>query len=145
MESNLIEKYDKSRFKLLISAAISWSIYEGIFISRQYITDPSFKSTLKIISLIAFASFLYALIRIMRIKRIMKKNPELKNALENEWVIQNRRKAYTNGFWVMLISGVVGLYLLQITSISSILILELILCFGVLALIITFIILNKRE
>jgi hypothetical protein len=145
MESNLIEKYDRSRINLLIGAAISWSIFEGYFISRNLIGNPTVKNILKIIGLLAFVFFFYTLVRIIRIKRIMKKNPDLKNALENEWVIQNRKKAYTIGFWVMLISLVIGLYLVLLTHISAALIIEIIMYIGVLALMITFIVLNKRE
>jgi hypothetical protein len=145
MESNLIEKYDRSRINLLIGAAISWSIYEGIFIFKHMFESATIQNILKIIALVAFAVFLFTLARIVQIKRLMKKNPELKNALENEWVIQNRKKGYTIGFWTMLISLVIGLYVVLLTKISPELIIELVLFIGVLSLMISFIILNKRE
>jgi hypothetical protein len=145
MESNLIEKYDHARINLMIGAAISWSVYEGIFILRHLIGDPASHNTLRIIALASFAIFLYTLARIIRIKRIMKKNPELKNALENELVIQNRKKAYTIGFWTFLISLFIGLFIVSMTKISAELVIESILFVGVLSLVVSFIFLSKRE
>lgn len=143
MNTNLIEKYDRSRINLLIGGAISWSIYYGIFIFRSQISNEMVKKALGLIGLVSFAFFLYSLVRIMRIKSIMKRNPELRSALENELVVQNRKKAYAIGYWAMLISVMAGLNLVLFTSISPKMILELILFIGVLALMITFIVLNK--
>ena len=145
MEPNLIEKYDRSRINSLIGGAIGWSIYYGIFIFRSQIENATVKSTLSLIGLVGFTFFLVSLGRIIRIKRIMRKKPELKSALENELVIQNRKKAYAIGYWAMLISVMVGLNLVLFTPISPKMILELILFVGVLTLMITFIVLNKRE
>jgi 4-hydroxybenzoate polyprenyltransferase len=145
MNTNLIEKYDRSRINLLIGAAIGWGIYYGIFIFRDQISNEMIKGTLGLIGLVAFVFFLYSLFRILRIKRIMKRNPELKSALENEWVIQTRKKAYAIGYWVMMISVMTGLNLVLFTNISPKMILELILFVGVLSLMITFIVLNKRD
>lgn len=143
METNLIEKYDKSRTKLLIGIAIGWGIYYGIFILNDVIHNSFLIASLNIIGMLGLALYVYGLIKMIQIKRIIKKDPELQHAFNNEWIILNRRKAYAVGFWTMLISVTTGLLLVVFINIPAKLILELILFLGIMALIITFIVLNK--
>jgi hypothetical protein len=144
METNLIEKYDKSRTKILIGIAIGWSIYYGIFILNDVIHNVVVMAILNIIGLIGLALYMYGLIKMIQIKRKLKNDPVLQSALNNEWIILNRRKAYAVGFWTMLISVTLGLLLVVFINIPAKIILELILFVGIMALILTFIILNIR-
>ena len=144
METNLIEKYDKSRTKILIGIAIGWSIYYGIFILNDVIHNVVVMAILNIIGLIGLALYMYGLIKMIQIKRKLKNDPDLQSALNNEWIILNRRKAYAVGFWTMLISVTLGLLLVVFINIPAKIILELILFVGIMALILTFIILNIR-
>ncbi len=144
METNLIEKYDKSRTKILIGIAIGWGIYYGIFILNDVIHSSVVLAILNLIGMIGLSLYMYGLIKMIQIKRLVKKDPEMQNALNNEWIIMNRRKAYAVGFWAMLISVTLGLLFVIFINIPAKLILELILFVGIMALIITFIVLNKR-
>lgn len=144
METNLIEKYDKSRMKILIGIAIGWGMYYGIFILNDLIHSSVIIATLNLIGMMGLALYMYGLIKMIQIKRLVKKDPQLHNALNNELIILNRRKAYAVGFWTMLISVSIGLLFVGYINIPAKLILELILFVGIMALIISFIILNKR-
>lgn len=144
METNLIEKYDKSRINLLTGIAIGWTIYFGIFIFNDFIKNPVVLEILNIASIIGMIIFLYCLIRMTRINRIIIKNPELRKALNNEWIILNRHKARSVGFWVFLGSVLTGLYLVEFTNISATLIMGVVLMFGLLSNIISLIGFNKQ-
>jgi hypothetical protein len=144
METNLIEKYDSSRINLLIGIAIGWTIYFGIFIFDDFIKNSIVLGILNIAGIIGMVIFLFALIRMIRINRIIRKDPELRKALNNEWIILNRHKSRSVGFWVFLGTVLTGLYLVEFTGISPTLVLEVILLVGLLSNIISFILFCKR-
>lgn len=144
METNLIEKYDRSRINLLIGISIGLGLHFGVVIFRDIIENSVLLVIMNIIGMIGWLVFLFSLTKMVRIQRIIKKDSELQSALNNEWIVLNRLKARSAGFWIFLGLVLIGVILVEFTGISAILVLKLILLIGILSHIILFILLTKR-
>ena len=144
METNLIEKYDRSRINLLIGISIGLGLHFGVVIFRDIIENSVLLVIMNIIGMIGWLVFLFSLTKMVRIQRIIKKDSELQSALNNEWIVLNRLKARSAGFWIFLGLVLIGVILVEFTGISAILVLQLILLIGILSHIILFILLTKR-
>ncbi len=143
METSLIEKYDRSRFNLLIGATIGWGLWYGLKIVLPYITNKTIKLSLVVAGMIGFILVVVSLIKIMQIKRILRKNPQLGNILNNEWVVHTKRQAITVGYWCMLVAAAVGTGITEFIAISGLLLMQIMLYIGILSMLITHLILLR--
>jgi hypothetical protein len=145
---NLKELLDKSRRKMLIGFAAGFGIWRGSYILKHLIPPlPVFHAVfayLLIISFIGWAMWFYYLIKIIKLSRIIKKNPALNNTLNNEYIQHIRLKAFSVSFVLMLLIQPVLLFTSFFISITVPIIIDINISIAVLSVIIAYLIFDRE-
>ena len=144
MKTKTIEQYDKTRHSSLIIATIGWSIFFGCMILREQIAEGTIYQYAVYAGIVGFLLFLSSIYRLSGIKRAMKENPDIKSALENEVFIANKHKSLIAGFWVLLASNAMSIFLLGAFTVDARLLLEISCFAAVLTTLVSKIVLNSN-
>jgi len=143
MGTSPIEYLDKSRYNLLKWTTIGWAIWFATIISYNFIKGHIIVSIAYWMGLLGSAIFVINLIRFLKLKRFLLWNNRLKEALENEFHLLNLHKSYQIGYWVVIGITVLFLFISSFTTVSALLVTELTLYFGVLAVLVSGLIYNR--
>ncbi|MGE5394112.1 MAG: hypothetical protein ACM3P1_05160 [Candidatus Saccharibacteria bacterium] len=133
METSLIEKLDKSRYNLMKWITIGWGIWYATIIGNNVIHGHIIIQIAFWLGLLGNAIFIVNLIKYLKLRKKLKRNPKLREALEDELHHFNIHKSYVFSYWTVI--GVTGFLIIigNLVSLSSLLTAELILYFGILS------------
>ena len=145
MKAQEIEKYDKIRSNMLIGATVGLTIMFSTVVFYDFLQGTFVQNIMKVIGIIGLCIFLYSMIRIQLIKQLIRKNPDLKAALKNEWILHNLQKARAIAFFFVFISLIISCFLVIHTAIPALLLMEICLLIGVLAVQISFAFFNREQ
>ena len=101
MEANKIEQLDERRFKNGNLFILGYVIWQGFDILSQLMMD--YKSLMHGLSLLGWLFWTAALIRTVQFTSELKKNADLKEALNNEYYLLLRLKSFRVGFLVLIV------------------------------------------
>ncbi|HEY3369292.1 MAG TPA: hypothetical protein VGK10_00510 [Prolixibacteraceae bacterium] len=143
METSLIEQLDKSRYNLLKWCTIGWGIWFGTFILKDIINSPTIIGAVTWLGLLGWVIFSINLIKFLKLRRELRWNNKMKEALDDELHQLNVFKSLVFGYAIVIAVTAVFFGLTQFIVISSKLVTEVILYFGVLAALISGLIYNR--
>lgn len=144
MENHTVEELDKSRYNMMLWFTIGWGIWFGSFILKSEIDNYALKGFLLLLNLTSFVIWAKEQLKLRKLLKIMKSDNALSNALNDEVVAHNRLKSFQIGYISFGIATTICMMISVFTSISALLVSEIILFFGVLSGMIAWLIYNKN-
>jgi len=84
MEDSLIEKFDKSRYRLIKWSTVGWMVWYGTFIAKDVINNKPILLLLVLVGLVGSVLWSINLVRLLRLGKKISVNPELTEAMNNE-------------------------------------------------------------
>ena len=136
MDTSIIEKYDRSRYNLVIGATIGWGVWFGLRIILPYISNIPLKMVMIATGLTGLTVAIVSFFRMRSIRRVIKTNPELGKILNNEWVIHTKRQAIAIGYSCMLLTAAIGIGIAEFIDLSGLLLAQIVLFVGILSMLI---------
>jgi len=137
METSLIEKLDKTRYRLIKWLTIGWTIFWIDFILKDLISNKL------IIGLVGWILFAVNLFRYLSLGKKVNTDSKLKEALNNEMHELYMYKSVFWGFWTVLATICIFIVISLFYQVSSIIVCELTLFFGILSSLIAGLIYNR--
>jgi len=133
METSIIEQLDNARYSYLKWSTIGWAIWFGTFIITDLIHFPEVSEYFGWIRLLGWLILIISTIRFLKLKRELKWDKKMKNALEGELHQFNLGKSFQIGFYVVMgiTLGFLGISLFF--TITALLVTKITLYFGVLS------------
>ncbi len=110
METSMIEKLDAARSSFWVWATIGWAIYFGTYIVTDLIQFTEIPGLLRWIRLFAWLTFLISTIRLVKLKRELKSDYKMKDAVFGELYQHNRLKSFKIGYFVVI--GITSIFYL---------------------------------
>lgn len=136
MES-LIEQLDRSRYNLLKWTTIGWGIWFATIIGNNIEKGHILITIAYWVGLLGSTIFVINLIKFLKLKRELKWNAKLNEALNDELHVFNLHKSFQLGYWTVIVVTGVLMFISIFTNISGLLVSEIILYFGVLSVLIS--------
>lgn len=133
METSLIEQLDKTRYNLMKWITIGWATWYATIIGNEVIHGHLFVQITFWLGLFGVSVFLINLVKYLKLKNELKRNPKLRDALEDELHHFNIGKSYKFSFWTMIGVAAVIIIISNLVSLTAILTAQLISYFGVLS------------
>jgi hypothetical protein len=135
METSLIEQLDKTRYNLLKWITIGWGTWYASFIGNknELIHGHIIFQIAFWIGLLGYTIFVINLIKYLKLGRQLRRNPQLREALEDEWHHFNINKSYKFSYWTVIGITITLIAITSFTSISALMTAELILYFAVMS------------
>jgi hypothetical protein len=143
METSIIEKFEKLRYNLLKWLTIGWAIWFGTFILKDYVQNQLIVVASSTLALIGWIIFIINLIQFLKLKRELGWDKKVENALNDELHQLNMHKSFQIGFWAVIWTTSSFLGFALFSEIKAVLVTEIILYFGVLAVLISGLIYNR--
>ena len=137
METSLIEQLDKSRYNLLKWTTIGWAIWFATIIGNNFEKGHFLITVAYWVGVLGSIIFVINLIKYLKLKRILIWNAKLNEALNNELHVFNLHKSFQLGYWTVIITTCILMFISNFTSISGLLVSEIILYLGVLSVLIS--------
>lgn len=137
MEPSLIEQLDKSRYNLLKWTTIGWAIWFATIIGNNIEKGHILITIAYWVGLLGSTIFVINLVKFLKLKRELKWNAKLNEALNNELHVFNLHKSFQVGYWTVIIITGMLMVIAIFTNLSGLLVSELILYFGVLSVLIS--------
>ena len=145
MDTTIVEKYDKSRYNMLIGATVGWGIWFGLNIILPYVHNKPVKLIIVAIGLMGIVLAVVSYFRMVGIKKVIKKHPELGLMLNNEWVIHTKRQAIAIGYWSMLMIAAIGIGITSFIVVSGFLLMQIVLFTGIQSMLIAHLVLLRGK
>lgn len=143
METSLIEQLDKLRYDLLKWCTIGWAIWFGTFILKDLIISPVIIGIATWIGLLGWVIFIINLIKFLKLRRELRWNNKVKEALDDELHHLNIFKSIAIGYAIVIAVTALFFGLSQFITIPAKLITEIILYVGVLSVLIASLFYNR--
>ncbi|HLO58629.1 MAG TPA: hypothetical protein VK179_07795 [Bacteroidales bacterium] len=145
MTTPTIDQLDSRRYSLFLYITVCWTIWFGIFVFNELITDRSFVMDL-IQGIIGSVSFFFLVLVFINYWRLSSKirNSRLNEAVNNELYEVNKFKSLARGFWSLLICLALFLGLSYFFTISAKLVCIVTIYAGVLSTLISALIYNRE-
>lgn len=133
MEPSLIEQLDKTRYKLLKWITIGWGTWYASVIGNNVIHGHIVIKIIFWIGLVGNTIFAINLIKHLKLRRKLRREPKLREALEDELHHFNIGKSYKFSYWTVI--SVTGFLIIisNLVPLTALLTAELIGYFGVLS------------
>lgn len=142
MEAKTIEQLDKLRYSLLKWLTIGWAIWFGSFILKHLIDKSFIIGLVTWLGLIGWAIFIINLIKFLKLRRELRWDTKKLEALSDELHQLNMHKSFIVGYSVVICVTAILFGISLFLTISPVLVTEIILYFGVLAVLISGLIYN---
>lgn len=142
METSKIEQLDKLRFNLLKWLTIGWAVWFGSFILKHLINQPFVTGAITWIGLFGWLIFIINLIQFLKLRRELRWDPKIQEALNDELHQLNAHKSFLIGYSTMIVTTALFFGLSIFLTISVVLVTETILYLGVLSVLISGLIYN---
>lgn len=143
METSIIEKLEKSRYNLLKWLTIGWAIWFGTFILKDSVQNQTIIGAASTVGAIGWIIFIINLIKFLKLKRELKWDKKVEEALNDELHQLNMHKSFQIGFGVVICTTAVSLGFAEFIEIKALLVTEITLYFGVLSVLISGLIYNR--
>ncbi len=143
MSISIIEKYNRSRYNILKWFTVGWAIWYGRYLMTNFTQDKTILAISAIIGIIGIGIWAVNLFRYQKLSKVINADKKLREALNDELVVQNRNKALIVGY-IVLMMGIVCFMVSSIFSnITSQLVCQSLLYMGVLSVLIAALIYNR--
>jgi hypothetical protein len=139
-----IEKLDKLRTRLILLTTMGFTGWWGMNILHDLTTSASFKIASALFGVVASVLWIINIVKVVRLGREVKNDERLRNALNDEFFVHTRAKAFEIGFWTLLITNGIFLILSIYFSIPALLMCKIVLYVGVLSVLIATLVYNKN-
>ena len=143
METTIIEKLDKSRYEAMKWFTFGWILWFCGFIIKDFINNNFILGLILLIGLFGWVFYTVNLIRIVKLGKIINADEKLRNALNNELHQLYMYKSVFWGFKIVIAIICVFLGISSFYNISSLLVCEITLLFGVSSFLIAGLVYNK--
>ena len=143
METSLIEKLEKSRYNLLKWLTIGWAIWFGTFILKDSVQNHTIIGAASMVGALGWIIFIINLIKYLKLKRELRWDKKVEEALNDELHQLNMHKSFQIGFGVVIWTTAVFLGFAEFIEIKALLVTEITLYFGVLSVLISGLIYNS--
>jgi hypothetical protein len=143
METSIIEQLEKSRYNLLKWLTIGWAIWFGTFILKDSVQNHTILGAASSIGALGWIIFIINLVKFLKLKRELRWDKKVEEALNDELHQLNMHKSFQIGFGVVISTTAVFLGFAEYTDIKALLVTEITLYFGVLAVLISGLIYNR--
>ena len=143
METSLIEQLNFSRYNLIKWLTIGWSIWVGTYIAKDLIEYQLILTSLVWIGLFGWVVFIINLLKYMKLKREVKTDSLLREALNDELIQLNRYKSFFLGFWVTISIVAFFFGISLFFNVSALMVCRITIYVGVLSVLITWLIYNN--
>jgi hypothetical protein len=136
---NNTERLEKLRFFLLKLTTIAFAVWYGMNIVAGVVGDQFLGTIANLVGLLSGIFWIVTIFRLVRLGKEIRKDHHAWKALNDEFFLHNRDKAYAAGFWALMISVIFFTGLTIYVDLPALLVSKIILYVGVLsALIATF-------
>ncbi|MFN6087259.1 MAG: hypothetical protein ACK47E_00765 [Cyclobacteriaceae bacterium] len=144
MEDSLIEKFDKSRYRLIKWSTVGWMVWYGTFIAKDVINNKPILLLLVLVGLVGSVLWSINLVQLLRLGKKISVNPELTEAMNNEmqkfYVLKSSNIAFAATMaTVGIFIGITAFY-----KISALIVCESILFVGISSGLIAYLTYNKE-
>lgn len=143
METNFIEKLNKSRYNSILFLAIGFFLFYGSFMLSNLATNRSIIILSTLTGVIGTGLFAGSLIKLMKVSKQIKSDAKAKDALNDELFQLYTYKSYTWGFWTVLLTLVPLIAISSFYELPNKIVCELILFIAVLTVLISFLAYNR--
>lgn len=143
METSLIEQLNNSRYNLIKWLMIGWSIWVGTYIAKDLIQYQLILTALVWVGLLGWVVFIINLLKYLKLKREVKSDSLLSEALNDELIRLNRYKSFFLGFWVTISIIAIFFGISLFVNISSLMVCRVTIYVGVLSVLISGLFYNK--
>jgi hypothetical protein len=144
---NQTEELNRSRGTMLTGSVIGFGLWWGSQTLNSFFEFKAIKIVyipVLLVGLAGWAVWVISLYRMMRIRKALKQNPEIAEALNDEYYSSIRLKSFAGAFWGLLILQAALIPLNMVCSLSTESILYLNIFVGVLTPQISFVILDRE-
>jgi hypothetical protein len=144
MKTSLIEQLNDSRYNLIKWLTIGWSIWVGTYIAKDLIQYQLILTALVWVGLFGWIVFIINLLKYMKLKREVKSDSLLGEALNDELIQLNRYKSFFLGFWVTI--SIIGIFfgISLFVNITALMVCRTTIYVGVLSVLIAWLIYNNN-
>ena len=143
METSKIEQLDKLRYNLLKWLTIGWAIWFGSFVLKNLINRPEITGVVAWIGLLGWTIFIINLIQYMKMRRELRWDAKMLEALNDELHQLNMHKSFVIGYWVAIGTTALLFGLSEFLNMPVVLVTETILYLGVLSVLVSGLIYNR--
>lgn len=143
METSSIEQLEKTRYNLLKWLTIGWAIWFGTFILKDSVQNHTIIGAASTVGALGWIIFIINLIKFLKLKRELGWDKKAEKALNDELHQLNMHKSFQIGFGVVIWTTAFFLGFAEFTEIKALLVTEITLYFGVLAVLISGLIYNR--
>lgn len=144
METSIIEQLDKLRYNLLKWTTIGWGVWFATIIGNNIEKGHVITIIATFIGLLSSTIWAINLINFLKLIRELKKHRKLDEALNNELHEYNIHKSFQVGYKTVIMVTAILMCSSILTSISALLVTELILYFGVLSVLASILYYNRE-
>lgn len=145
MEARRIEKYDKTRTNMLIGVALGITFFFSSNIFEEYFQGAIMEGVLTFIEIAGSCILLFCVLRLVHIKLLIRKNPALKAALKNEWILNNLQKARAQAFFFVFFSLIMSYFINLHSSVPALLLMKICILVAILSVLISFVFFNREQ
>lgn len=143
METKSIEQLDKLRYNLLKWVTIGWAIWFGTFVLKNFTESKFLIGLTTWVGLLGWVIFIINLIKHQKLRRELKWDSKMNNALNDELHQFNVHKSFMIGYSITIATTAVFYGISKFMDISGVLATSVILYIGVLSTLIAMLIYNR--
>jgi hypothetical protein len=140
---NNTERLEKLRFFLLKLTTIAFAIWYGMNIIAGIMDDNALGIIANLVGLAGGIFWIITIIRLVRLGKEIQKDHQAWKALNDEFFLHNRDKAYAAGFWALMMSTIFFTALTIYVDVPALLVSKIILYVGVLSALIATLYYNR--
>jgi hypothetical protein len=144
MEDSLIEKFDKSRYRLIKWFTVGWVVWYGTFIAKDVINNTPIVLLLVLVGLVGWVIWSINLVQLLRLGKKISINPELAEAMNNEMQKFYALKSSNIAFAATMATVGVFIGITAFYKISALIVCESILFVGMSSAFISYLVYNKE-
>lgn len=144
METSIIEQLDKLRYNLLKWTTIGWGIWFATIIGNNIEKGHIITTIATFIGLFSSTIWAINLINFLKLNKELSRHRKLNEALNNEVHLYNLHKSFQVGYKTVIMVTAILMCISIITTISALLVTELILYFGVLSILVSILYYNRE-
>lgn len=125
MDQQVIENYEKQRYKAVFGQTVSFAIWFGALVAAFCMKDAGWSplwaqivvSVLVVTGVVPFVGYVF---KLTKITKLIVCDPEIRGAVNNEMYIANDRKAGVWGYYMTLLASVIMFAVANSTSVSAV-------------------------
>ncbi|MDP4188532.1 MAG: hypothetical protein Q8907_06785 [Bacteroidota bacterium] len=144
METSIIEQFNQTKYHLLLWLTIGWTLWFGHFILNHLLAAKMIINIISWLGLLGWIIFSINLVKYFQLRKDIKADRKLNEALNDELHSLFRYKSYLCGFWVLMALNVIFFGISSFYNISALIVTETTLYLGVLSVLLAGLIYNRE-